>query len=1543
MATINQYNSKDLSEYISVDNSTLGFIRENAASGFALLSAITYKLVCCDDALLKLVQNNEVENPDKNKLSIKDDLLWVGNVEIQKYLKNNASGLNDEYIFQLKPIEHNSAYVLLGINLNNNHKIELLTSVLNEQKKYIFRCDEKGLIKYINERFTEYFTSIYKSDKNVIQTFVHPEDITLLEATIVQARNDLKRNFPIRLHLKKRGEEAFQLVEFDFQAIKVQENTETHYQFQAIGSNANEATLTKAHLIDKNLQLTSIQQALYNSAIIAIGDKDGRILDINDRFTKMSGFTKEELIGKNFSQLSAVKKAENAWEKFWENIDLNNYWRGEICNISKSGDLYWLDSIISPVLGIDGSIQKFISISQDITQIKTTQATLKLTKDQLEQTGRLARVGGWELNLETSELTWSTITKEIHEVPPSFEPDLNNAIRFYKEGRYRERITQLVQDAIKYGTPYDEETIIITDTGKECWVRVIGNAEFSFGKCVRIFGVIQDISQLKQTQISDALNSARLEVAAEYSGIGIWEYDARNHKEYWDYQMLKLYQYEREEYEATSNPWEKKLFTDDLPKAVKEFEDSLENGINYDSIYRILWPNNELRYIHAKGRVFRDENDEVISIIGTNLDITDQKKLEDELRYNQYVFEQSGKLAKIGSWVVNLGSKKTVEWSAVTKEIHGVPVDYVHDFDKDDYFYSFEGSVMDIKQLYYVVIRYKKDVDVEFNIRTYNDEYRWVRCIAHPEFNDKGKCVRIIGTIQDITKQKEEADRLKTAEKLAGVGTFHYYAQTNELYWSEIAKEIFGIEKEIYKFEDYVSRIHKDDRELAISIYQNSVANKTDFRYTHRLVMDDGRVKYANFFGENIYDNNGDIYLSRGTLQDITKMKVAELELIKSRTEAIEANKAKSNFLANMSHEIRTPLNGVIGFNELLSHTPLNAIQLQYLENANTSAQTLLSVLNDILDFSKIEAGKLELDPTRTDLIEVIQSTANIFKYAVQKKGIEILIDIKPDLPSEVLVDQLRLQQVLSNLLSNAVKFTEEGSLTIQVDFKRLKSSKNVKKGKFLFKIIDTGIGISKSQQQNLFKAFSQADPSTSRKYGGTGLGLVIANSILDHMNTKLKLKSEIGKGSTFYFDLKLEYGYKNEFHTHTIDHIKKALIIDDNTDVTRILSTHLAHWGISTDIANSAEKAKNLLMQNTGYDVVILDYHLPNKTGLEILAEVKKENTSATDDLTVILLHSSSDDENLLNESNKLGIHSILEKPFNSLDIFRALTKINGNESNQIIGRTEKTIRVKPYKILDETLSPNILIVEDVALNSTLVKALIKRYLPSAKVYEVTNGVEAVNHYKKKGADFIFMDIQMPVMDGYEATKKIRSYEKEHKLLPTVIVALTAHAFAEEQQKVLTIGMNDILTKPVDPSKISNALSNYLKIASSSNTNLSSIESTDIAFDSSLETALYDKIAVQNRFLFDEDLIAEMLLKAKSQIHEANLVLKTAFDDNDRQQIAKSAHKIKGIAKNMSFVQLIKIASELEEKADESSVIIDKIYKKLDKSIYELFEYLGI
>jgi PAS domain S-box-containing protein len=550
-----------------------------------------------------------------------------------------------------------------------------------------------------------------------------------------------------------------------------------------------------------------------------------------------------------------------------------------------------------------------------------------------------------------------------------------------------------------------------------------------------------------------------------------------------------------------------------------------------------------------------------------------------------------------------------------------------------------------------------------------------------------------------------------------------------------------------------------------------------------------------------IITDEGEITHYLAVKEDITDRKLVEEALKIAKEQAESANKAKSEFLSNMSHEIRTPLNGVIGFTDLLRNTPLSPVQQQYVNNANVSGHTLLGIINDILDFSKIEAGMLHLEMIKTDMIELLENSVDIVKYSSGKKGLELLLNIDPSLPRFAVTDPIRLKQILANLLGNAVKFTESGEVELKVIYEKLDENQ----GKISFFVRDTGIGITAAQKVNLFKSFSQADSSTTRKFGGTGLGLTISNLIAQKMDSNIHFDSTQGEGSVFYFDIITKTEEGEMLHKGSINHIHRCLIIDDNDNNRHILQDMLAGWNIECESCDNGLTALRILETTKLFDVIICDYNMPYIDGLETIRMIREKILLTQEIQPVILLHSSSEDEKLHQKCDELGVKFRLTKPVKSSDLYSYLCQVHNEEPDisEITVVEQSSSEMKEGKM-------KILIVEDVLMNMMMIKAIVSHINPEAVLIEAENGLEAIEKYKKLQPDLILMDIQMPKMNGIEATQEIRKAEQlngKH----TPIVALTAGAFKEEQEKCLASGMDDFLTKPVETRKISELLSKYL------------------------------------------------------------------------------------------------------------------------------------
>lgn len=567
------------------------------------------------------------------------------------------------------------------------------------------------------------------------------------------------------------------------------------------------------------------------------------------------------------------------------------------------------------------------------------------------------------------------------------------------------------------------------------------------------------------------------------------------------------------------------------------------------------------------------------------------------------------------------------------------------------------------------------------------------------------------------------------------------------------------------------------DKQTSVYKFKN-----TEFKF-HRSYpiqgLKDNLIAHLNFFDRE--EKNLDT--AEEELVNKILNQASKYHLGKEKELAEKAYVLKSEFVANMSHEIRTPLNGIIGFTELLLETNLDETQRQYLEIIKQSGVSLYSIINDILDFSKLEKQQLKLNLDKVEVEELVSEAFNIVAYSNTRKQLEMLIDIDDSIPRYIWTDEMRLKQIFVNLLSNALKFTEEGEIVLYVT---ILDDLGEGKKRIRFGVRDTGIGISSEKQAEIFNLFSQGDGSITKRYGGTGMGLTISNQILALAGSILQIKSDQGKGSDFFFDILFDT--QEEDYDLSLTDIKSVLIVDNNENNRKILKRMLERKNIEVTECDSGLKALLLIMGKSKFDVIIMDYHMPVMDGIETIRKMKNIIHDDGYVAPFFVLCSSYNDANLQAAYDELEIESRLIKPIRMKHMYQVLSTLKRSEK-------KKTDQIKKVASEVSEYGIKILIAEDNDINLLLTKTYLKDIIPQALIIEAKDGAEAVEKYHKESPDLILMDIQMPHLNGIEATKKIRVLEKNIEI---PIIALTAGNLAGEKEKCMQAGMSDFLTKPL-------------------------------------------------------------------------------------------------------------------------------------------------
>lgn len=750
-------------------------------------------------------------------------------------------------------------------------------------------------------------------------------------------------------------------------------------------------------------------------------------------------------------------------------------------------------------------------------------------------------------------------------------------------------------------------------------------------------------------------------------------------------------------------------------------------------------------------------------------------------------------------------------------------------------------------------------------------------------------------------------DRFRIAMEASHIGVYDMDFINNKFIVNSVFLKLINApeyKKCIIEGRDWI----KCDGDFDDYIYEEDVLNDKCFSadklpmmgedfYTEFRLKEDPNVWFS-FSGQSISkDESGNIKRFIGVLQNISERKKSETELKEAKEEAEEANLAKSQFLANMSHEIRTPMNAIIGLTHLINQNNLNDSQKNYISKIEGSSKTLLRIINDILDFSKIEAGKLELESIKFNLDKVFENISTLYTASAANKGIDLNFDIDDNVPSVLKGDPLRLEQIITNLTANAIKFTSQGEVNVIV--RVLEELEN--KIKLHFSVTDTGIGLTKEQIEKLFTAFTQADNSTTRKYGGTGLGLTITSQLVELMNGEIWVDSEYGEGSTFNFIIifeKVPNIIIPSYDNYPDLHGKKVLVIDHNKTSLKVLQRMLKSFLLEvTATSNPYEVIK--LLEKEQFDLLVIDFNLPELSGIDLYKRLIV-NTEIKVPQTIFV--STTGRESYYNQANQLGVKNFLVKPINQSLMFDAvMDALKANTITETMIEPDEESNTKFQNVLEDK---QILLVEDNDINQLVAKDILERV--GIKVSIANNGEEAIKYVHANKFDAVLMDVQMPVMDGYKATEILR---KTYSSLELPVIAMTANALKGDREKSIEYGMNDYISKPIDPEILFATLTKWV-----ADNSVKKVERPLREFENrEIKILDFDKTLKRlgNKEEFYYDLLKRYYDNYNDFINEFyDMMVNKKYDEAKR-----FIHSIKSVTGNIGAIKLNKFIVEFEEK----------------------------
>jgi PAS domain S-box-containing protein len=1290
-----------------------------------------------------------------------------------------------------------------------------------------------------------------------------------------------------------------------------------------------------------------------NQIGISFFNIDGQAVFTNRAFQEMLGYTEKELShlgkwdeiihpnerafgAKRYAELVQGKREKDEWEQRFVRPD---------------GRIVVTNARFSLIRDAAGKPQYVTSLTEDITESKQAQEERNRVTQQmkmlLESTGQ--GIYGIDLQGKCAFINRATCEMVGYRPEEALGRNMHDLVHHHKtDGSPYPVVECPIYRAFKKGEGCRVDTEVI-------WHRdgtpiPVEYSSFPILEDGRITGAVVTVLDITERKLAEGKVRASEQLFRsifENPQIGISLYSVSGAQHFTNRALRKMLGYTHDELSSVEK-WDRIVHPDEPIAEAERYSALLEGKRDGEA-----W---EQRFVHSDGRivntsrkvsVLREATGKPKYILNMMEDVTERLQSKEALQASEQLFRSIFENAQIGIGVFEIDRQK-LRPNRALQEMLGYSEKELSRLETWDKITDPDESAADAKR-YTELVQGKREKDEWEQRLIRRDGSIAVTSVRFSLLRDAAGRPQYVASLQeDITERRAAEDLLRkrdeelrranfladTALELSKAGYWHVPLDGSGWYNSSPRRvAVFGeIPRPDYRYrldEMFANAGEGDETaaKVARAAFNAAVEGKTatyDAVFAYKRPID-GRIAWIHALGHVQKGTDGKPTDMYGVSQDITEFKQLEAELVTAKEVAEAATKAKSDFLANMSHEIRTPMNAILGMTHLALKTELKPKQRDYMMKTRVAAQALLGIINDILDFSKIEAGKLEMEETEFHLNEVIENLSSVVSQKAHDKNLEFLIAAPDDLSPTLVGDPLRLGQILINLVNNAVKFTERGEVVVTVTLEDRVSDRV----KLKFSVRDSGIGMTPEQTARLFQAFSQADTSTTRKYGGTGLGLSISKRLVEMMGGEIWVESNYGLGSTFLFTASFGIGTAETERRRFIPNLAgvRALVVDDHALACEILSDALKVFALNVDSVSSGEAALRELVaadSRDPYQLVVMDWHMPGMDGLEASRHILRGGRLKN--VPKIVMVTAFGREEVRAQAEEMGVKGYLLKPVSPSLLYDTLM--------DVFGVTEEGGgRLRPTKKEEASHSPDasgirILLVEDNEVNQQVATELLES--AGATVTVADHGGEAVRILTEgEGSpsfDVVFMDLQMPDMDGFGATRIIRA-QPRFRNLP--IIAMTAHALVEERQRCLDAGMNDHVSKPIDPDALFATLMRWAKprqVQTAGNVARPAKAPDDVILP---EIDGVDVAGGLKRVAGNNRLYRELLVQFATKQEDAASRISAAIESGDRKVGERIAHTVKGVSGNIGLEQVFTAAEKLEKAIREEHAAVPALLEE--------------